>query len=111
MTATLPRPAKPGQRQRKDLCNDYVECPECGVPTWTIRDICTGGYGGLDLEALPAASGYEDGTRCRTHARTVDERAAESARALNIALYRKVGPYLFGIGGWVAIDGTSQGTE
>lgn len=111
MTTTLPRPAKPGQRPRKDLVKDYVECPECGVPTWTILAVGGGGYGGFSLEALPEASGYEDGARCTVHARTAGERHDESERGMNIALLRKAGPYLFGIGGWVAVDDIAQGTE
>lgn len=110
MTATLRRPAKPGQRRRGEPVSQLVQCPEdgCDVITGTLDQT---GEKGFRIELSPFAAGAQDGARCTLHSRTEAERADESERALNIALLRKAGPYLFGLGGWVAVDDIAQGAE
>lgn len=89
-----------GSRNRTTDPSPWVGCPVCGVVT--LETVA----GGEVLRVLDTASGIGDGARCTSHARTEDERAVESKRAMNIALYR------VGRGGpWSGIDDTAQGTE
>lgn len=99
MTATLPRPTKSGQRPRRDPEKNYVECPVCGIPTGTFESA------GCRSTMLPAASGYEDGARCKAHARSLELREEQSREGLRIALWRQAR------GGGCVVDDMCQGTE
>lgn len=92
-------------RNRKCEPSPWIGCPVCGVVTLETH------LGGRVIRVLDTASGHDDGARCQNHARSVEDRADETKRALGIALYRKAGPYRFGRGDAVAIDDTAQGTE
>lgn len=78
MTATLTAPderAGLGIQVQKDC----VICPVCGVVTGSLA---SAGPHGLYTRLCRNASGYEDGTRCRDHSRTRQQREAQSKRAL-----------------------------
>lgn len=108
MTATIPHPTKPGQPRRyvpKATPKNYVECPVCGIPTGTFENA------GCRSEMLPAASGYEDGARCRAHARSLELREDQTRRGLGIGLYRIAPTGRPAPNEWVAIDDMCQGTE
>lgn len=108
MTATLPaRTAKIGQRRHRDPEKTYVECPVCGVPTSSFESV---GFS-TQVVMYPAASGYEDGARCKAHARSLKLRTEQTEKALAIALWRLAPTGQPAPDQWVAIDDMCQGTE
>lgn len=97
------RPAR-GWRRAMHL-RPWVECPVCETPTGSIR---SAGPGYWLVTLGDNASGWQDGARCKAHARTLEQRKAETQRALDMISTRLVGSDVWG---WRSVDATAQGTE
>lgn len=80
MTAATVLPRRSGRRTYPAA--RYVECPVCHKPTGTMTHPGGGSAGFLIVLDPTTASGPADGTRCKAHARTEEQRAAETATAL-----------------------------